>query len=353
MAIEDNSFSISPTTNFGFPDDRHRGVFESPSSSIIPANIPSPSVSPIVIDNILRKSSRSHKMPSYLKDYICKAMHLTNVTSFCFLSSVTPPQFSFSKLSSTNQTFNNSLSNLQEPTRYTQAMMHPGWQNAMANEIAALELNKTWKVVELPLRRKALPYEEVYMKFPVGLTPPLSNHVCRLKKSLYGLRQASRQWKNLMFLGFLQYLPPLDPTSKLIANSVQYLSQYMQDPRAPHLNAALRVLRYLLKDTGLGLFMSSSPSFELIAFFPISLLVPLHSNSKVAIHIAKNLVFQERTKHVELDCHFVRQQFLDGLISLSFTPSSSQLADLFIQPLTGPLHSNLLRKLGMFSSPPT
>uniref|UniRef100_A0A3Q7EDH0 Reverse transcriptase domain-containing protein n=1 Tax=Solanum lycopersicum TaxID=4081 RepID=A0A3Q7EDH0_SOLLC len=78
---------------------------------------------------------------------------------------------------------------------------------------------------------------------------------------------------------------------------------------------------------------------------PISLLVPLHSNSKVAIHIAKNLVFQERTKHVELDCHFVRQQFLDGLISLSFTPSSSQLADLFIQPLTGPLHSNLLCKL--------
>ncbi|WMV45006.1 hypothetical protein MTR67_038391 [Solanum verrucosum] len=63
---------------------------------------------------------------------------------------------------------------------------------------------------------------------------------------------------------------------------------------------------------------------------PIALSVPLHSDSEAAIHIAKNPIFHERTKHVELDCHFVRQQFLADLISLSFTPSSSQLADLSI-----------------------
>lgn len=39
-----------------------------------------------------------------------------------------------------------------------------------------------------------------------------------------------------------------------------------------------------------------------------------------------------------------------GLISLSFVRSSSQLADLFIKPLTGPFYHRLLGKLGVLSS---
>lgn len=39
---------------------------------------------------------------------------------------------------------------------------------------------------------------------------------------------------------------------------------------------------------------------------PHILPIPLHSDIQTAIYIAKNLVFHEWTKHIELDCHFIR-----------------------------------------------
>lgn len=56
-------------------------------------------------------------------------------------------------------------------------------------------------------------------------------------------------------------------------------------------------------------------------------------------------------KHIDIDCHFVREKLSSGLISLSFVPTKLQLADVFTKPLTGLQHHTILSKLGVNSSP--
>ena len=75
--------------------------------------------------------------------------------------------------------------------------------------------------------------------------------------------------------------------------------------------------------------------------------IPVKCDNRAAIYIAKNPVFHERTKHIELDCHFVREKLLDGLISLHHVSSHQQLADVLTKPLSGPLHRALVGKLGV------
>ncbi|KAK9080267.1 hypothetical protein SSX86_001943 [Deinandra increscens subsp. villosa] len=166
-------------------------------------------------------------------------------------------------------------------------------------------------------------------------------------------------------VGKLNYLTITRPD---IAFPVSVVSQFMSSPRTSHWEAVYHILKYLKGAPGRGILYQNNGHHTLQGFTdadyngdPTSrrsttgycILVGGNlvswKSKKQTIHIANNPVFHERTKHIEVDCHFTREKLEDGTIATPHVRSGEQLADVFTKALPGSRISYICNKLGMIN----
>lgn len=83
--------------------------------------------------------------------------------------------------------------------------------------------------------------------------------------------------------------------------------------------------------------------------WPIEVPMRLYCDNKAAISIAHNLVQHDRTKHVEIDRHFIKEKLEGGIICMPFIPSAQQIADILTKGLFRQNFELLTSKLGMMN----
>ncbi|KAL0419083.1 UNVERIFIED_CONTAM: putative mitochondrial protein [Sesamum radiatum] len=99
----------------------------------------------------------------------------------------------------------------------------------------------------------------------------------------------------------------------------------------------LRWFTYLLTDSGVD----------------VRTLISFYCDNKAALHIMANPVFHERTKHIEIDRHIVRNAYKECLVLPSHVKGTEQLADVFSKSLPFKQFFFMLSKLGLASSAPS
>ncbi|GKC00803.1 ribonuclease H-like domain-containing protein, partial [Tanacetum coccineum] len=187
--------------------------------------------------------------------------------------------------------------------------------------------------------------------------------------------------------GGLQYLTFTRPD---LSYAVQQICLYMHDLREPHFAALKHILRYVQGTLDLGLHLYASATTSLVGYTDAdwagcpstrraeaeyrgvanvvaetawirNLLRELHSplltatlvycDNVSAVYMSANPVQHQRTKHIEIDIHFVRDMVKAGHVRILHVPSRFQYADIFTKGLPSALFEDFRSSLSVRPPP--
>ena len=112
-------------------------------------------------------------------------------------------------------------------------------------------------------------------------------------------------------------------------HTISQLSTKVEYRAMENTTAELIWMSFILKD--LHIPLASTPTFN-------------YDNTS-ALHMTINLVFHARSKHIELDYHFVRKRVALGLLITQHISTEKQVTDLFTKPMSKTALSSLRTKV--------
>ena len=111
--------------------------------------------------------------------------------------------------------------------------------------------------------------------------------------------------------GPISYKSKLQPITAQSTTEAEYIALANTAKEATYIKALI---------TELGLYKQSN--------------IPLYSDNNGAIQLAKNPAYHERSKHINVRYHLIRQKLADDTISIHYIPTKDQKADGLTKPLT-------------------
>ena len=201
--------------------------------------------------------------------------------------------------------------------------------------------------------------EEIYMKQPEGSQIKGNEHlVCKLRKSIYGLKRASRCWDtalhaHLCTIGFCQ--SDNDPCIYVSEDGMVTLTVYVDniilgacsEKRMKEVKQAIGQ-KFITRDMGeleyfLGVAVNQNKKSGAVWIGQ-----PVYTSKVIEkFNMTKNPQYHGRAKHISIKYHFVRERVENGVVILKYCPSENMLADMFTKGLNRDRFCKLREMIGV------